>query len=59
MNENIAHGATEVSHTIKASKNEPDDIGMEENAAYGQVPCRSTNMFRNEAYGVFPITENV
>ena len=56
VNENIAYG--EVSHrTINASKDECGDIGMEENVSYGQVHCRSTNiMFRNEAYGVFPIT---
>ena len=55
MNENLAYG--EVSHrTIDASKNEPDIIGMEENVAYGQIPCGSTNTLRNEAYGVFPIT---
>ena len=41
--------------TISESKN---DIGMEENIAYGQVPCTSTNMTlsRNEAYGVFVTT---
>ena len=56
MKENTAYG--EISH--RTSKNESDDIGMEENAAYGQVPstARSTtyNMLRNEAYGVFPVT---
>ena len=54
MNENIAYG--KVLHcTINAPKNESGDIGMEENVAYGQVSCRSTNMLRNEAYGVLPI----
>ena len=56
MKENTACG--EISH--HTLKNESDDIGMEENAAYGQVPstARSTtyNMLRNEAYGVFPMT---
>ena len=56
MKENTAYG--EISY--RTSKNESDDIGMEENAAYGQVPSRSTNynMLRNEAYGVFPMTGN-
>ena len=56
MKENTAYG--EISH--HTSKNEFGDIGMEENAAYGQVPrtARSTNynMLRNEAYGVFSMT---
>ena len=36
------------------------DIGMEENIAYGQIPCTSTDMtlLKNEAYGVFPTTGN-
>ena len=54
MKENAAYG--EISHCT--SKNESGNIGMGENAAYGQVPSRSTNynMLRNEAYGVFPMT---
>ena len=45
-------------HTISASKNVFGDIGMEENIAYSQVPCTSTDMIllKNEAYGVFPTT---
>ena len=45
-------------HTISESKNGFGDIGMEENIAYGQVPCTSTDMtlLKNEAYGVFPTT---
>jgi hypothetical protein len=38
------------------SENGFGDIGMEENIAYGQVSCISTNMMRNEAYGVFSTT---
>ena len=54
MKENTVYG--EISH--RTSKNESDNIGMKENAAYGQVPSRSTNynMLKNEAYGVFPMT---
>ena len=56
MKENTAYD--EISHST--SKNEFGDIGMEENAAYGQVPstARSTNynMLMNEAYGVFSMT---
>ena len=53
-NENTAYD--EISHhTIKSGFG---DIGMEENIAYGQVPCTSADMtlLKNEAYGVFPTT---
>jgi hypothetical protein len=53
--ENTANG--EISHhTISVSEKGFGDIGIEENIAYGQVPCRSTNMSRNEAYGVLSTT---
>ena len=57
MNENTAYD--EISHhTISESKKGFSDIGMEENIAYSQVSCTSTDMtlLKNEAYGVFPTT---
>ena len=50
MKENIAAYAH---YTINASKN---GFGMEENTAYDQVPCTSSDMSKNEAYGVLSTT---
>ena len=53
MKENIAAYGETSHHTINVSKN---GLGMEENIAYGQIPCRSTNSLKNEANGVLSTT---
>jgi hypothetical protein len=56
VKDNIAAYGEISHHATDGSENVFGGIGMEENIAYGQVPCRSTNIMRNEAYGVFSTT---